>query len=369
MEPALRRASITENVPFRQFESIGRREAGRAKRASKRTGVSNCARFSVVAAALSIIAGCTGRSAPAGIPVTPAVQRPHWYRAAPDLLKKGVYVAEYFTNGVLAYDWQTEKNLPPICTIPASYVVDVATDAAGNLIDPDGGGRTVTVFRGPQMCGAKLGSFADGEGQPSDAATSDAANGTIYVANLQANEEAYGDVSVCTLAGGCTAVLSNPAIGGELFAVAEDGSGNVYASGYPTASASGPSSGASLVWWKEGRGKGRVISAYRNSTPGGLEFDKHGNLLALDTFGHALWVYTGCPKRCTAHGPFALKGESVFGKLDSKSRLFEAADAEYGAVDVYKYLGTRGVTYSYSFSNGMSPSGDVEGIAVDPGAT
>lgn len=328
----------------------------------------SCTKASILALALCGVAGCANRSVPAGIPVTPAMQRPSWYRAAPNLLKKGVYVAEYFTNDILAYDWQTQKDLPPICTISGSYVVDVATDAAGNLIDPDGGSQTVTVFRGPQMCGPSLGSFTDAAGQPSDAATSDAVNGKIYVANLQASGEAYGDVSVCTLATGCGAVLSSPAIRGELFAVAEDGEGNVYASGYPSASISGPGSGAVLVWWKSGKGKSHNISAYGNSTPGGLEFDKHGNLLALDTFAHALWVYTGCPKRCTPHGPFALKGESVFGKLDAKNALFEAADSEYGQVDVYKYLGTKGVTYSYSFGSGMEPSGDVEGIALDPGS-
>ena len=292
--------------------------------------------------------------------------RPAWYRPAPDALKKGVYVAEYFTNDILAYDWQTQKNLPPICTIAGTYVVDVATDPKGNLVDPDGGSRTVSVFGGPAMCGKKLGSFSDSAGQPSDAATNDAASGTIYVANLQASGEPYGNVSVCTLAAGCTAILSSKAIGGQLFAVAQDKNGNVYASGYPTPSVSGPGSGAALVWWRKGRGKASTIGAYRNSTPGGLDFDKHGNLLALDTFGHALWVYAGCPKRCAPYGPFALKGESVFGKLDAKNDVFQAADTEYGQVDVYRYSGTNGVTYLYSYSNGMTPSGDVEGIAIDP---
>jgi hypothetical protein len=42
-------------------------------------------------------------------------------------------------------------------------------------------------------------------------------------------------------------------------------------------------------------------------------------------------------------------------------------DFEYGKVDVYRYRGTKGITYLYSFSNGISPSGDVEGIAIDAG--
>lgn len=319
------------------------------------------------AVATIFIAGCS--SAMPGTQAT--TMHPAWYRPAPNAIRKGVYIAEYFTNDILAYAGVTpNKNLPPVCSLPARYVVDVATDTTGNLIDPDGGSRTVTVYRGPAVCGAKLGSFADPNGQPSDAATLGAATGTIYVGNIQATGEAYGNISVCTLAGGCGAVLANSAIGGELFGIAEDKRGNVYASGYASPSGGhGSGSGASLVRWKNGRGKGSTIAAYRNTWPGGLDFDRNGNLLALDTFAQntgALWIYSGCPAHCVAHGPFALKGESVYGKVDAKARYFEAADFEYGQVDVYAYHGTSGISYLYSFSDGMSPSGDVEGIAIDP---
>ena len=293
--------------------------------------------------------------------------RPAWFRAAPDSLRKGVYVAEYFTNDILGYAWATRENRPPICSIPATYVVNVATDPLGNLIDPDGGARTVSVFRGPSMCGPEIGSFADHDGQPSDAATTNAATGTIYVGNLQAAGQPFGNVSVCTLAGGCSRKLGNKAIGGQLFAVAEDQHGNVYASGYANASGSG----ASLVVWKGGQGSGARLKAYRNGSPGGLDVDKQGRLLALDTFAGgngALYVYTGCPSHCTAHGPFALKGESVFGKVNAGGTLFEAADFEYGQIDVYSYAGIKGITYLYSFSDGLTPSGDVEGIALNPAA-
>lgn len=320
------------------------------------------------AAAAIFVAGCSS-----GIPggIQPTAVHPAWFRQAPDTIRKGVYVAEYYTNDILAYAGVTpNKSLPPVCSLPATYIVDVATDTSGNLIDPDGGSRTVTVFRGPAVCGAKLGSFADPDGQPSDAATLGAANATIYVGNLQATGKAYGDVSVCTLASGCSAVLLNTAISGELFGVAEDKRGNVYASGYskPTGGR-GNGSGASLVRWKDGKGKGSTIAAYRNTWPGGLDFDRNGNLLALDTFAQntgALWIYSGCPAHCVAHGPFALKGESVYGKVSAKAQFFEAADFEYGQVDVYRYNGVRGISYLYSFSNGVSPSSDVEGIAIDP---
>jgi hypothetical protein len=338
--------------------------------------------FLVVGAAL--FAGCagglpaeTGQSvggaarpvAPASVPVR--MRLPAWYREAPAGTKKGIYVGEFFTSNILGYAWDASKNLPPICELPASFVVDVATDPSGDLIDPDGGSREVIVYHGPAMCGSQIGSFSDTAGQPSDAATHNAATGTIYVGNIQATGQAYGNVSVCTLAAGCSAVLSNSAIGGQLFSVAEDKHGNVYASGYvnPTGG-HGNGSGAALVVWRNGTGSGTVIKSYRNKWPGGLEVDRAGNLLAFDTFAKnagALFVYTGCPSQCKAHGPFPLKGESVYGKVNPKSNLLMVGDFEYGKVDVYRYRGTKGITYLYSFSNGISPSGDVEGIAIDAG--
>jgi hypothetical protein len=97
--------------------------------------------------------------------------------------------------------------------------------------------------------------------------------------------------------------------------------------------------------------------------------DTQDRLLAFDTFGRSLWIYTGCPNACTPHGPFALQGESVFGKLDAKGNRLEVGDFEYGQIDVYRYRATHGISYLYSYSAGMTPSGDVEGIALDPAAT
>jgi hypothetical protein len=340
-----------------------------------------CCTAATSAALLFVLAGCAsdlatpspGSAIRPASPVSPissaraaSAVRPAWYRPAPAEIKKGVYVAEFYTNAILGYDWDTQKNIGPICTIPANDVVNVATDPTGDLIDPDGSSGTVSVFRGPAMCGAKLGSFSGTGGQPSDAATWNAATGTIYVANIQATNQEYGDVAVCTLAAGCSAVLSSPAIRGELFAVAEDRKGNLYASGYPVAGVSGPGSGAALVYWKGGHGKAITLKAYQNATPGGLTLDTHDNLVAFDTFSSSVWVYTGCPKACVAHGPFALKGESVYGRVDAKGNILQVADFEYGQVDVYSYSGTNGISYLYSYSNGMTPSGDVEGIALDP---
>lgn len=322
----------------------------------------------------SVLVACS-HSTPGTLPVVPATrsvglasalqQTQAGFQPAPANIANAVYVAAYFGNTpIFAYDYSTtQKNLPPICDVPGSYVVNVATDTRGDLIDPDGGSRTVTIFRGPSPCGNKAGSFADNAGQPSDAASWNALTGKIYVANIQATGHANGSVSVCTLAAGCTAVLTSHAISGQLFGIAEDKAGNVFASGYTTAQ----NTGASLVYWKAGAGNPIRLSAYKNITPGGLTMDPSGNLLSPDTFNRKLWVYSGCPFKCVAHGPFALKGQSVYGRVNSTGTTFEAADFEYGRVDVYAYLGTSGIRYRYSFSAGLDPGADVEGIAIDPG--
>ena len=92
---------------------------------------------------------------------------------------------------------------------PVSSVNDIAVDGKGNLIDPDGGTRTVIVFKGPGMCGPSIGSVSDPYGQPSDAASINAATGTIAVANIFGTS-GPGSISLCTLPGGCFANLTNP---------------------------------------------------------------------------------------------------------------------------------------------------------------
>ncbi len=185
-------------------------------------------RFALTALA-ALLASCMRRAASA---VSPTPARPAWYRAAPAIVKKGVYIAEYYTNDVLGYDWNTRKNLPPICSLPAAYVVDVATDSAGNLIDPDGGSRTVTVFRGPAMCGTNLEVLRIATVSRRTRLPTMPRRARSTSRTFRRRVEPYGNVSACTLANGCSAVLSNPAIGGQLFSVAEDDDGNVYASGY-----------------------------------------------------------------------------------------------------------------------------------------
>lgn len=350
----------------------------------------------------ALLAGCSGASSPSGsspvpnnnmsqsskhgfnqfrpaIPLEkPPIRvgswaRPSWYREAPDAaVTRGIYVSQFFGSTVNGYKPKANKqNLPPVCSEFASSVNDVATDSKGDYIQPDGGSATVLVYQGPGLCGPAAGMFPDTDGQPSGAATKNALTDTIYVTNILFASQTYGGISVCTLAGGCTSTLSNPAVNDYAYSIALDKAGNLYFAGRVLVATSQYS--AALVLFKNGQGAGEVIPSYVNAYPGGLDFDKDGNLLAIDAHANgvgALYIYTGCPDACTANGPWPLQAESVFGKLNRQGDRYYVGDFINGTVDVYKYKGPKGgISYLYSFNNGMTVSGDVHGIALDRPST
>jgi len=288
-------------------------------------------------------------------------------RGGPQIVKnKGTYVGEFFGSSILGYapTPANRANQPPVCTDGgASSVNGMTTDTAGNLIVPNGGTHSVFVNEisnfNQATCSETVASFADPYGQPSDAAVNGGALfHTIYVGNIFDNSGNPGSVSVCTI-GGCTANLTNANIL-ELAGVAEDASGNVYASAFDG------SSHARLVEFAHGAGGGTLLGGYVNSSYGGLFFDGAGNLGAIDAFKPALYVYSGCPSACHAHGPFPLFGGAIFGHLDATGKYFLAADYPNGQIDVYLYRGTQGIAYVYSFNNGLTVSDDVEAVANDP---
>ncbi len=143
--------------------------------------------------ALALLAGC-GASAP---PVAPPVEvshlapisRPaHAFREvpAPDWAKKGIYVSQFYGADIFGFPYDNRRNKPPFCQVSGVQTVqDIALDIEGNLIVPDGGSHTIKLFRGPGMCGAGFGSIVDPYGRPSDAASADAATGTIVVGNIE----------------------------------------------------------------------------------------------------------------------------------------------------------------------------------------
>ncbi len=273
--------------------------------------------------------------------------------------KSHIYASEFYGTSIWGYRDPNTNDSPPICSVsPVSSPNGIAVDGKGNLIDPDGGTRTVIVFKGPGMCGPPIGSVSDPYGQPSDATSVNAATGTIVVANIFGPSGA-GSISLCTLPGGCFANLTNPHMY-EVYGVAMAKNGDCWAS------AANSTGTATLTYFKGCTGHGRPAKHYLNAYPGGLDIDNAGNLVSISGFNSEVYVYKGCNAACKlVGGPFALENQSIFGHLDQKSKHFAAADYTLGEVDVYNYSPTN-ITYSYEFNNGLSSSLDVEGAAFNP---
>ena len=114
--------------------------------------------FLLGAVAMGTLAACAGN----GIsPSTPAFA-PEYSNAGviaaletPDAAKGGLYVSQFNSASILGYKSNNKKNGAPTCNIPGvQYLNGVAVDGKGNVIDPDGGSRSIIIFKGPGMCGA-----------------------------------------------------------------------------------------------------------------------------------------------------------------------------------------------------------------------
>lgn len=317
--------------------------------------ISELGRLALCGVAASMITSCAGVGPPAtGAPAANGDDSSIGAPAAgvtPNALKRGIYVST--SNEVLGY---RSDGRGPICTVHGAAAGGIAADGDGNLLDTDGGGRKILIFKGPKMCGRKLGSIADPYGQPSDVSSVHAATGSIAVANIFDTGGA-GSVSVCTLAGGCTKNLTNAAMF-EVAGVALADDGDCWAS------ANNASAIATLTYFKGCSGPGETATGYVNTFYGGLDIDGKGRLLAISEFDTKLYVYKGCEPACTlVAGPYVLKG-GLFGHLNKRSTEFAVANYVAGSIDVYDYS-AKSLTYEYSFNNGLSGSFSPEDVTYN----
>jgi hypothetical protein len=278
--------------------------------------------------------------------------------------KKGTYVSQFDTTSVFGYAANNKKNNGPICTIDGvAFVNDVGVDGKGNLMLPDPGSAstpTLDIHQGPTMCGKLIGAIADPFGQPSDATSPNAVTGQIALGNLVGVGSTAGSLSICTFKGGCTVNLTNSAyfhVGG----VGMSNSGDCWID--VKTSASG---GAELVYYKGCAGNGAIASGFMQTYYGGIDIDKRGNLVIIDDMAEDVYIYSGCNPTCkVVGGPFALKGESFWGKLNQSNNQFTAVDRTDGLVDVYSYS-TKNIKFIYSYDSGLSAALLPNGVAVNP---
>ncbi|HYL26728.1 MAG TPA: hypothetical protein VEW74_02775 [Candidatus Nitrosotalea sp.] len=273
----------------------------------------------------------------------------------------GLYVGQFYSTNILAYAHQNSSNGPPTCAIPnVLFPNDVASDDKADVIDPDGGSKTIMVFKGHGKCGSLLGTINDPYGQPVDASSQNAQTGTIAVANLFSTFQGGGTISLCTLSGGCTSNLTNSNMY-EVIGVAMSRGGDCWATSYDSGGTPW------LTYFAGCAGAGQTATGWSNSSPGGLDIDKSGNIVSLDPGSASVDVYSGCNPTCTlVAGPIALQGEAVYGHVNRQSMALATADVQNGQIDVYDYDIPSSISYEFSFNNGLTASDEVLGVAYAP---
>lgn len=321
-------------------------------------------------AALALLAGCSGGSAIAPKPATPAghgsfgqsgvkhyavlsaipkgfvaVRPSHSNFVSPDTSNGELYVSSFLATTINAYKIPNSGNHAPKCTdSPSSSPNGINMGPNRTLWDPDGGTRSIIPFA--KNCGGEgtpIASF--NSNQPSDVAFD--SSGNMFVANTAGGgaDEYTGGVYVTT--------LTNPALTGvNCFGVATDGA-NVFVS----------SNSNVIVEFVGGAEPGVVLTSSGmtgTTTPVGMTVDKHHNLIVIDISNGILVYaspYTQAPsKTAPTHG------SSVYGHLDKTNEFLYVGDFGLGAADVYSYPGLH---YKYSITNGLIQGNTVEGVAVD----
>ena len=127
----------------------------------------------------------------------------------------GIYASQYQSDDVFGYQINNLKNNPPTCEVSTGYagVDDIAADVKADLMITELDSTRVLVLRGPKMRRPELGSVSDPYG-PTDVASLDwrgTAQSSLAIC-IDGGSNPAGSVSVCTLSGGCTLNLKNPAM-------------------------------------------------------------------------------------------------------------------------------------------------------------
>lgn len=289
---------------------------------------------------VALFAGCDNRATSVVVP--PASDG----TAVPRSAERGIYVVIGSSSAIRLYGYRIKNGrlqFHPCSIKGVSYFLNVAVDALGDAMVPDPSTNAVTVFQGPNMCGANLGSIRDPYGQPYLAVSNDAITGIVAVSHVSG-----GVISICRLSTlDCAATLTNPNIVG-VTGIAMANNGDCWASGFNNSSGS-----SVLIYFKRCSGRGEVASGFEIADFGGLAIDGHGNIVAIN-FGNSgssnVYTYKGCDPHCTLiAGPLWLMSNEDQGSFNRDSTIFAAAGTNTRSeINFYGYSPTK-ITYLYSY--------------------
>lgn len=263
-----------------------------------------------------------------------------------------VYVTEALGSSLLEYNYQAKES--PLCYLNGlNSPWSIQSDSKDELIVPTASGVNIYT-ESEYFCLANSPTKQISDDYALDGFSLD---GRTYYLAHNLGPDSY--VQVCVVSGrdpGCHGRLRNASLYTP-YAVTADATG-VYASSEEYGSRQ-----AALIYWPNATGSGTVLKGYVNHGAGGLYFDGLGDLLAIDAASAALYVYTGCPSACKAHGPFPFASSGVaYGSLGRGETRFMTVSL-FGKIDVYQYNAIDGITYLYSNSAGLQASLEPIGIA------
>jgi hypothetical protein len=119
----------------------------------------------------------------------------------------------------------------------------------------------------------------------------------------------------------------------------------------------------SLIVWLGGSMPGKPVSGYVNqNTPGDLEFDQQGTLVAHQTlFAHVyLYQCDAATATCTNTKTITLRTSALYGALNASNTDYEVTEYPNNAVDVYSYPA---FTFKYKYNRGLKQGYSTQGIA------
>ncbi len=282
--------------------------------------------------------------------------RPSWMKSPPaGAASNGaghIAIAQFGGSSVLWFVLNNRKNMPPTTCEPASSTNGIAIDRSGNLWVPDGRANTTTEY-GPNCGSAKL-TITDKTGEPADVGF-DGKN-RVYILNLNNLSGSPTVQFYNATSGKKLGTLSDPSFN-ILFGIGMDRLGNVFVSNLTSNNI------GNVIEFYGGKMPGTQLSGVALGLPGAPTFDSANNLIISDWFHETIDVftppYTGSPTTAP------LEGSSIWCKLNHPETHLYCGDADFGAIDVYKYPGN---AYQYSYTAGLSPSALVTGVAPDPAA-
>jgi len=274
--------------------------------------------------------------------------------AKPNVSGTLVYLCEFY--GGFCNFYKSGSNVV-MGTIAVSYPNGICVDKGGNVWIPDGGAQTISEYAKGST--TAITTLSDAGQQPSACAVD--SNGTVYVGNIAAGTISVYKKGSTTVTRTIT-VANAQANGAYVIGVSVDELHNLAVS-WSNFSISG------VDIFPKAKGTGTTKISSSTDAYGSVAFDKLENIIVDDQTTQSWSVYTPAFASCnTVANGSPTNFSAVSGALDKTNGDWVLADDSNGrGVEVTYGACTGGGTQEKLYTAGLTASGLVIGVGVDPG--